>query len=323
MATSVPETKKWGKARSVCWTLNNYTDADVAALRMYATECKYMVFGYEIAPTTGTPHLQGYVAWENPRSIEKFMKIPITKGIHVEKTRGSPLQASNYCKEDGKFEEFGELPAQGARTDWESAHKMLKEGADVTAVIEAQPSLLPCQRALREFKAMLLKPLHRDVNVIVLIGGAGTGKTRYAYDTYPDLYSKPRGEWWDGYSGQKTILLDDYYGYLPYCELLRVLDRYPYQVPVKGGFVYAQWDTVIITSNDPPQLWYKSMGLTPALRRRIVNTFSVESIDGVSSFTPLFEEAPPSPPPPCRKTQSVSQAEHGVCLIEGDGINDS
>ena len=33
-----------------------------------------------------------------------------------------------------------------------------------------------------------------------------------------------------------------------YVQLLKVLDRYPLQLPVKGGFVYAQYTTVIITS---------------------------------------------------------------------------
>jgi len=297
MATSVPV---FGKARSVCWTLNNYTINDIAALRDYAKSAKYMVFGYEIAPTTGTPHLQGFTAWENPRSIDKFMTIFKTKGVHVERTRSTPRQASEYCKKsDTKdptktppFEEFGEVPTQGARTDWESAVKSIKDGADIVDVIEAQPHLLPCQRALREFKAMLLKPLHREVNVIVLIGGAGTGKTRYAYEKYPGIYSKPRGEWWDGYTGQKEILLDDYYGYLPYCELLRVLDRYPYQVPVKGGFVQAQWDTVVITSNKSPTEWYKQ-GLTDALKRRLNKMFIVSILKNGSSH---FEEVSPSSP---------------------------
>jgi len=285
MATSVPVPEKFGKARSICWTLNNYKQSDVESLRFYASQCAYLVFGYEIAPTTLTPHLQGFVAWENPRSIDKFMTVFITKGVHVERTRGTAKQASDYCKEDGKFEEFGTMPHQGSRTDWHAAITQLKNGAAITDVIEEQPHLLPCQRALREFKTMLLKPLHRDVNVIVLIGGAGTGKTRYAYDKYPDLYSKPRGEWWDGYTGQKTILLDDYYGYLPYCELLRVLDRYPYQVPVKGGYVFAQWDTIVITSNESPERWY-SKGLTDALRRRLNNIFVVSSIDNETVLSP-------------------------------------
>lgn len=311
MDTSAPlqPKRKFGKARSVCWTLNNYTDADVAALRLYAGECKYLVFGYEVAPTTGTPHLQGYVAWDNSRSVDKFMTIFKTKGVHVELTQGSARQASEYCKyEDypenqkpNKYEEFGKLPVQGGRMDWERALRDLETGATILDVVHDQPHMAVYQRSLRDLKGMMLKPKHREVNVIVLIGNAGTGKTRYAYDNYPDLYSKPRGDWWDGYTGQETILLDDYYGYLPYSLLLNVLDRYPLQVPIKGGFVHAQWDTVIITSNKPPTQWYRE-GLTPALRRRLNNIFLVTNTNEETELTPWNPPPPSQSSPPSRST---------------------
>jgi hypothetical protein len=229
-----------------------------------------LVFGYEVAPTTQTPHLQGYVAWDNPRSLDAF-KTAISQKLHLEKTRGTPQQASDYCKKDGKFEEFGELPRQGERTDWCVAVEQIKSGTPVEEVVESQPQLLPCIRALDAYKAKTLKPLNRDVEVIVIWGDSGSGKSRWAYDNYPDLYSKPPGKWWDGYTGQETILLDDYYGYIPYTELLNVLDRYPYHAEIKGGFVWAQWKRVILTSNRPPEQWY-ARGLQ-ALKRRIHKIF--------------------------------------------------
>lgn len=278
MATSAV-TKDLGTARGICWTLYDY---EQYIPQLEAEQCRYIVYGREICPDTKRPHLQGYIYYNTERSLSAFSKK--YGNMHVEKQWSTPLHASNYCKEDGDYTERGELPTQGKRTDWAKAVEDLKT-KDITEVIEEQPQLLPAQRALREYKNLLLKPKHRDVTVIVLYGEAGTGKTRYAYDNYPDIYSKPRGEWWDGYTGQKTILLDDYYGYLPYCELLRVLDRYPYQVPYKGGFTQAQWDTVIITSNKPPNQWYQT-GLTPALRRRLKKTLLVENIDGQTCYTP-------------------------------------
>lgn len=260
MATSVPISVP--KSRSYLYTLFNYDTNDVAQLQ--SLPVIYHVFGYEICPTTGRKHLQGFIYFENARSMKALKKINNT--IHVERNRGTPQQNSDYCRKGGNFWEKGTVPSQGSRVDWVEVRDALKKD-DVIDVIEAYPHVLPAIRTLERYKALLLKPLHRDVTVYVRWGGAGTGKTRWAYDNYPDLYSKPRGEWWDGYTGQKTILLDDYYGYLPYCELLRVLDRYPYQVPVKGGFIQGQWDTVIITSNKHPSEWY-SKGLTDALSRR-------------------------------------------------------
>lgn len=296
MATSVPcRAEQLGRSRSCCWTLNNYSQDDVERLRVYGRSCKYLVFGYEVAPTTSTPHLQGYISWDNPRSLDKF-KNEISPKLHIEKTRGTPRQASDYCKwEDypenakpNKFEEFGELPRQGERTDWCVAVEQIKSGTPVEEVVESQPQLLPCIRALETYKTKTLKPLNRNVEVIVLWGDAGSGKSRWAYETYPDLYSKSPNKWWDGYTGQKTILLDDYYGYIPYTELLNVLDRYPYHAEIKGGHVWAQWDRVIITSNKPPERWY-AVGLTPALKRRI-NKIFFYSIDAPPTpYDPLPE----------------------------------
>lgn len=305
MATSVPavpgEKLKLGKSRAICWTLHDYTMEEVEVARQIAADATYMVWGYEECPTTKKKHLQGFVCWENPRSLDKF-KDTLSSRTHLEKMRGTHKQASDYCKYDdypvckvpNVFEEFGKLPAQGTRTDWCVAVEQISSGANIEDVIMAQPQLLPGIRALERFKAMTLKPKHREVEVIVCYGKAGTGKSRFAWDTYPDLYSKPEGEWWDGYTGQTTILLDDYYGDIPYSNFLKVLDRYPLKVPIKGGFIEAQWDTVIITSNRPPREWY-SKGMTPAISRRISKIFYY-SINAPPSL-----QNSPTPPPLCEE----------------------
>lgn len=294
IATSVPAQKKspapkeLGRSRGMCWTLYNY-EKYVADLEKEV--CQYIVYGYEVCPDTGRPHLQGYVYYKNPQSLGEFSKR--YGECHIEKQRGTAKEASDYCKYDdyptctklNRYVERGVLPKQGQRTDWGKAVEDLRE-KDVIDVILEQPQLAPSQRALREIKAMYLKPLHRDVEVIVVYGEAGAGKSRWAYDHYPDLYKKPVGEWWDGYTGQKAVLLDDFYGWIKYHDLLHILDRYPLNVPVKGGFVWAQWNVVIITSNDAPPMWYKDKGLTPALRRRLKKVMYVESIDGKASYVP-------------------------------------
>ena len=53
----------------------------------------------------------------------------------------------------------------------------------------------------------------------------------------PNLYNVPEPNngslWFDGYRGQKTILLDDFYGWIKYHTLLQITDGYPYQAPTK------------------------------------------------------------------------------------------
>jgi len=282
MATSVPATSVPDKrrARHTCWTLNNWTPEELEVVRSYAAnDPRYMCWSQEVGDS-GTPHLQGYTAWDNPRSLKKF-KDAISDRLHYEPyTKGTAQQNRNYClgmvekkgfKQNPTFEEVGELPEQGERTDWKNALTQLDSGNHITEVIQTQPQLLPTIRALERYKQLTLRPRHRDVKVILLVGAPGTGKSRWAYDNYPELYSKPEGQWFDGYTGQDTLLLDDYYGDIPYSQLLKVLDRYPLQVPIKGGYIHAQWNTVIITSNKPITQWGYCGELT-ALERRITET---------------------------------------------------
>lgn len=65
--------------------------------------------------------------------------------------------------------------------------------------------------------------------------------------------------WFDGYEGQDDVLMDDYQCSMLDREFfLRLLDRYPMQVPVKGGFVEWRPKRIIITSNHNPIDWYAS-----------------------------------------------------------------
>lgn len=273
LATSVPENKR-SRTRAILWTLYNY-EPYLQQLREFAkNDTQYTCFGYELCPTTQRPHLQGYSYFTNPRSYPNKHFRNTFKGIHDAIPMGSPKQNRDYCLKirpndtpNEKFEEFGILPQQGERTDWQAAINHLHNGNDIQTVVSEQPHLLPSIRALQTYKSLITKSIHRDVKVILLVGAPGTGKTRWAYDNYPELYSKPEGNWWDGYTGQETILLDDYYGDIPYSQFLKVLDRYPLNLQVKGGFIGARYTTVIITSNKAFTQWYHEPN--NAIARRI------------------------------------------------------
>lgn len=44
-----------------CFTLNNYTEDEAQdAMDWAEANCAYVVFGWELAPTTYIPHIQGY-----------------------------------------------------------------------------------------------------------------------------------------------------------------------------------------------------------------------------------------------------------------------
>lgn len=110
------------RARSWCFTINNDTFEDLCGLM--EMEFKYMVFGFEIGEN-GTPHIQGYVSFENPRDRGGVAKL-IPRG-HLLIARGTAQQNYVYCTADGDFYEFGRFPQPGERVDLEEIKILLDE----------------------------------------------------------------------------------------------------------------------------------------------------------------------------------------------------
>lgn len=257
---------------------------------------RYAVFGKEVAPTTGTPHLQGYLSFKSQKRFNAVQKL-LPAGAHIEAAKGTPQQNREYCTKGGQFEEFGVIPKVGKPPIKTSEALKLLKDKSLVKILEDDDVSFHQIRGMQLLSAMVTNTAMREVKVVLHIGPAGTGKTYGVWTTDPSqVYSKPTGLWWDGYTGQKVLLLDDYYGYITYHELLKILDVYPYKVPIKGGFVQAQWTEVHITSNRWPHQWYKK-GYTPALQRRIKDIILHSIIDGTFSqenYTEAYNEAPTS-----------------------------
>jgi len=102
----------------------------------------------------------------------------------------------------------------------------------------------------------------RQVTVTVIYGPTRTGKTRAAMNStcrdgrHPYQMPLSSGFWFDGYEGEDTLVIDDFYGQIRFSDMLRILDGHYVQVPVKGGFTWAKWTNVFITSNTHPDQWW-------------------------------------------------------------------
>lgn len=279
------EVKRTTKFRAFVYTLNNYTDEELQQATDF--ECQYHVFGKEVGDSK-TPHLQGYIELKSRKSLVSLKKINFLARAHIERRMGTQKQAIDYCKKDGDVVETGEPRQQGQRNDLNAMYSLIKEGKKAHEIVEEMPSTyMRFYKAASHVRRIMAKTRRRfrEVRVLCFIGDAGTGKTRRAYADHPDLYKLPvtssSSLWFDGYEGEDTLLIDDFYGWIRYGTLLRLLDGHPETLPIKGGFVEAEWTTVIITSNKMPSQWYKDHGLTPALERRITDIvhFSAEETD--------------------------------------------
>lgn len=221
----------------------------------------------EVCPTTGTPHLQIYMALNTCMRLPGLLKImkstTIQDRAHWERVR-SVEHAKQYCMKTGTYQTSGQEDQQGKRSDLEAACSIVISSG-VQGVVENMPALfVKYHRGLDALSGRMRVQQEAFLvpKVYILWGDSGAGKTRAAYDMDPTLFPVPvpwvaGGQvWFDGYEGQKTLLFDEFDGWAPYKNLLMICDGRPMKVPVKGGHAWKNWDKVIICSNYEWRTWW-------------------------------------------------------------------
>lgn len=263
--------------RAYCFTWNNYgEEARTLIESLYSTgSARYIIYQPELAPTTGTPHLQGYVVFANAIT-ESGARQRFGRGVHVVRANGSCQDNVTYCsKEDGRdrsvdfgvtehgdrSEVIGTGSGSGTRTDLELVAKRLRDGATERDIAEDYPaSYIMYTRGIRTFAQQFVHK-RRDKSIVHWYWGpTGTGKTRSASEESPDAYWKSSAhQWWDGYDGVSDVIIDDYRcSFCQFNELLRLLDRYPYQVQIKGGTVELSAKRIFITAPKAPDVMWEN-----------------------------------------------------------------
>jgi len=257
-------------------------------------ELLYAVGQLESAPSTGALHWQFYVHLRTKRRL-RGVKFIICRWLgdhatstHLEPMRGTREECIEYCSKSdtrvGLHFSYGTVPVSKRRGD--ELCKFLRDGG---TILDMAPDpawddmlLRFSSNRLRELSE-LLHPRKRDPSCAPLCevhyGAPGTGKSRRVFSSFPDAYIKPSGKWWDHYSGQSIIILDDFDGsFLQFGDFKRIIDRYPAWVEVKGGVIPLLASHFCITTNVYPSHWW-SLSTThgdgrDAIWRRFTRVYS-------------------------------------------------
>lgn len=193
---------------------------------------------------------------------------------HVEPVRDLRASVAYVQKENTRVEDEpplvkGEItpgPGQGHRSDLDALRARILDGAEtVDGLIMDDATAWRHGRMTADLVAARdrarLGSGTRNVQVRVIYGDTGTGKTRAAIEGLRRLGSVCRVTHWgsgafDGYDGQDSIIFDEFAGQPALSELLTWLDVYPVDLPARYRSRPAAYSRVVLCTNAEPWSWY-------------------------------------------------------------------
>ncbi len=302
-------THRMARYRNVMFTINNPEEATTFDEGLM----HYLVYQEEIGEE-GTYHFQGYCELKNQTRMAALKRLlGGERNVHLETRRGTQEQAIAYCKKeesriDGPYE-FGQPRSQGKRMDLEAFKDEVMAGKRKRDLVDDHVGVIARYPKFYDTLMQMNRPERTtELEVSLLIGETGTGKTRSVYDQYHgenELFMTPLNNgtmWWDGYDRHKIVLLDDFSGaacHMTLTTLLRLLDRYPISVPIKGSYTWWLPDKVFVTTNILPKHWFKwenRLEQYKALARRFHKVITYKANTEPEEETPQWwEDNAPTP----------------------------
>ena len=167
------------------------------------------VCGKEVAPTTNTPHLQGFVVFHSNKRLTALKKL--NSSAYWELCRGSAQSNLDYTTKEGDYETRGEMPSSRSQVGlsnkerWSQIIATAKNGT----VEDEYP-----EEFIR-YNSTLTRLYQPDLQILDSYAGfwyhgpPGTGKSLSARRDYPGAYDKLTNKWWDGYVDEDYVIIDD------------------------------------------------------------------------------------------------------------------
>ena len=225
----------------------------------------YAVIGLEVGKS-GTPHWQVYMETSRSVRVTAVMKL---KGYHVMLAKGTAEQNRKYCSKEGNFSVHGTTkPGRGQHQSLsnplqpsEASFKQAYDLAVANRVEMVEPGM---KRRYYNSRKQIAKDEHKPDRKVMdwkeghppnlwIVGEPGKGKSAIVRTLPLPIYDKGPTKWWDGYSGEPVVVIDDLHESaseaLPPDLLNRMGDRYPTSVECKFGMLTIRPEHIFITSN--------------------------------------------------------------------------
>jgi len=250
-------------ATAFCFTLNNYNDLEIQSLDENEFKYTYLLYGYEIAPKTGTPHLQGYMQFKFCKRRDTLSRI--NPRIRWAEAKGSDEDNWTYCTKGLKYKEFGTrvLKQQGKRNDLDKIKEDLFNGRELEEIMLDNPMLYhKYGRTMEKNSRSIYRRLIKNwlTSCKWLWGKTGVGKSRQAFENFNPLthyvWRNDKG-WQDDYNGEDTVIINDFRGEIAFQDLLQMIDRYNYYIRRRGKspLLFSSKHIIITSSLHPKDVY--------------------------------------------------------------------
>lgn len=219
----------------------------VAHLHTIDTVVEYVVAAEKHAD--GANHLHAYVKFESGITPPNSKVFDFNKHGNYQPCR-SCKAVIKYCKKGGDFISSFDLDSYLKKKGKVDA-ELIKTKSVKQALIDEDITHYAIRTYQLARSILVDSYTHTDVRGFWFFGPPGCGKSHKARTENPDSYIKAQNKWWDGYDGQKTVILDDLdkgaYGLGHYLKIWA--DKWPCKGEVKGAQVELVHTKFIVTSN--------------------------------------------------------------------------
>lgn len=257
---------------------------------------KYIVYQVELSTSTRRPHAQGYchtVSQMTTNQLKKLFSIDeFRRTVHISSARKDAQVNTKYCtklvnEEDQSIARlpgtepviWGEPPTYGSAKEasetkpFDQIVAAIHKGKKLNDLEWNDPDFAHCHSTIARYRNHFVQTeaayatnnpdTSRRVFVEFLIGLPGRGKT---YDVQKnrwkasDIYTTTamQKKWFDGYTGQPVLHIDDFSKQFDPDELKILCDcGINTKIEIKGAVVLAKWVHVCLCSNLQPEHWWR------------------------------------------------------------------